>query len=66
MRVRLNGQEFTAEKNTSLQTLIATIGTDPSRVVVEHNLVIRPPETWPAIILEEEDQIEIVSFVGGG
>jgi len=67
MRVRINGQEeIISEKTTTLQKLVINRGLKPAQVVVEVNLQIMPRDQWTRIILQEEDRIEIVSFVGGG
>jgi sulfur carrier protein len=49
-----------------LHELITGKGLIPERVVIEVNLEIIPRERWPSISVREDDQIEIVSFVGGG
>ncbi len=67
MRVRINGQEeLITEKSLTLQELIANRELSPSQVVVEVNLQIIPREQWPQISLQNNDCIEIISFVGGG
>ena len=42
------------------------MGLSCDRVVTEHNSRIVPMEEREEIILEENDILEIVSFVGGG
>ena len=37
-----------------------------SRVVVERNLEIVPQDQLEAVIIQDEDSIEILRFVGGG
>ncbi|NTW07169.1 MAG: sulfur carrier protein ThiS [Syntrophaceae bacterium] len=67
MRVRINGiDEMISEKTMTLQELVINRGLKPAQVVVEVNLQIIPREQWTQIILQDEDRIEIVSFVGGG
>ncbi|MEN6330888.1 MAG: sulfur carrier protein ThiS [Smithella sp.] len=67
MRVRINGiDEMISEKTLTLHELVINRGLKPAQVVVEVNLQIIPREQWPQVILQDEDRIEIVSFVGGG
>ena len=67
MRIRINGkEEMISEKTTTLQELIINRGLKPAQVVVEVNLQIISRDQWTQVILQEEDRIEIVSFVGGG
>ncbi|HNX93231.1 MAG TPA: sulfur carrier protein ThiS [Syntrophomonas sp.] len=67
MRIRINGkEEMISEKKTTLQELIINRGLKPAQVVVEVNLQIISRDQWTQVILQEEDRIEIVSFVGGG
>ena len=67
MRVRINGQEeLITEKSLTLQELIANRGLSPSQVVAEVNRQIIPREQWSQIGLQNNDCIEIISFVGGG
>lgn len=67
MRVRINGQEeMISEKTTTLQELVINRGLKPAQIVVEVNLLIIPRDQWTQVILQDEDRIEIVSFVGGG
>ena len=46
--------------------LLATLGIDPRRVAVEHNLVVVKKETYGATVVQAGDDVEIVNFVGGG
>jgi sulfur carrier protein len=66
MVIRLNGKEEDVEVASNLEELIKRKGLSVERVVVEHNLRIVPMEDLRATGLSENDNIEIVSFVGGG
>ena len=41
-------------------------GLEGQRMVVEHNRIVVPVERWDAVMLADGDQLEILSFVGGG
>jgi len=66
MNIRINGRDEKIGKAANIAELISDKGLSPARVVVEHNLLIVPQEEWVRTILKEDDNIEIVSFVGGG
>lgn len=63
--VIINGEE----KNCAGETILSYLnkeGYNPKRVVVEKNLVIIPKEKLAEEVIEENDSIEILNFVGGG
>ena len=66
MIIKINGREETIEKSKNIAELIASKNLSPERIVVEHNFKIVPRESWENSLLNENDSIEVVSFVGGG
>lgn len=66
MIIKINGKSETMDKIMNILELITHKGLSCERVVIEHNFCIIPKENWPKIILKENDNLEIVSFVGGG
>jgi len=67
MKVRINGtEESLPDRAMTLQELVIDRGLIPERVVIEVNLQIISRENWPAVSLQDEDAVEMVSFVGGG
>lgn len=62
----INGQPMQFEDVTSITTMLQKLGLSPGKVVVEVNMDIVPKEQFDGRILNEEDTIEVVSFVGGG
>jgi thiamine biosynthesis protein ThiS len=50
----------------SVAALLARLEIDPRRVAVEHNLEIVKRQTYPDVVVDEGDTVEIVNFVGGG
>ena len=57
--------ELTRKEFELLQYLMET-GYDSSRDVVERNLEIVPQDQLESVIIQDEDSIEILRFVGGG
>ncbi len=65
MNIKINGKSETIQAN-SIAELIIQKGLCAERIVVEHNFNILSKEKWTEVILSENDNIEIVSFVAGG
>lgn len=63
--VYINGKEKNAGGQSIAQYLTEN-GFDSKRVAVERNGDILPKSKYESTILHDGDQIEIVSFVGGG
>lgn len=66
MIIRINGKEEPVDKAINIGDIVSQKKLIPDHVVIEHNLKIVPREEWHEIQLKENDNIEIVSFVGGG
>jgi len=63
--VLVNGKEMDFD-NISILELLNNLNLDMNKVVVEVNLEIISKEGYSDYILNKEDKIEIISFVGGG
>ena len=66
MTIRLNGEPHRIAGPVSVSGLLETLGIDPRRVAVEHNLVVIKRDAYASTVVHEGDEIEIVNFVGGG
>lgn len=66
MKIHLNGEEYLTGKGITLSELLREIGAQPERVAVEVNLRIIKKPDYDNYEIQEGDQVEIVSFVGGG
>jgi thiamine biosynthesis protein ThiS len=64
--ITLNGERFELDQPISVAGLLARLDIDPRRVAVEHNLNIVKRQTYPEVLIDEGDSVEIVNFVGGG
>jgi thiamine biosynthesis protein ThiS len=64
--IKVNGKVQTIDKKINLLELIKSMGLSCDSVVTEHNSRIVPMEEREKVVLEEDDSLEIVSFVGGG
>ena len=65
MNLYLNGEMIETTKAT-LDQLINEKGFDQSGLVVELNLKIIKKENWGETVLNKDDRMEFVTFVGGG
>lgn len=63
--VKINGEEKEIAGKNLLEYL-KEAGFEPERVVVERNLDIIPKDELGNTIIQEEDVIEVLRFVGGG
>ena len=66
LSIRVNGQHRRVVKGASVADLALELGLDPARVAVERNLEILPRSTLAEVKIEDGDDFEIVTFVGGG
>ncbi|TCK98758.1 sulfur carrier protein [Natranaerovirga hydrolytica] len=66
MIVKINGKEEHINEAMTLISLIKEKGLKPDRIVIEYNYDIIQKEKWQEITLHPNDNIEILSFVGGG
>ncbi len=63
--LRINGEEKDFAGELLLDVLLKE-GYEPTRVVVERNLEIVPKDQLQYVVLQDEDVIEVLRFVGGG
>ncbi|MGH9905941.1 MAG: sulfur carrier protein ThiS [Pyrinomonadaceae bacterium] len=66
MRLRINGETRELANGLSLLELIKELDLPDTRIAVELNCSVIRRSEWASIKLKEDDQIEIVHFVGGG
>ena len=66
MRVTINGEAKEISASLSVLQLLGELGLDPRKVALERNLEIVPRSSYAATGLAENDELEIVHFIGGG
>jgi thiamine biosynthesis protein ThiS len=66
LTIRLNGEPYEITAPLTISGLLATLGIDPRRVAVEHNLVVIKRDRYDSTIVDNGDEVEIVNLVGGG
>ena len=64
--IYINGKILFFSKWCSVTELINFLKLDDSLVILEYNKMILPKAFWTKTIIENKDQFEFVSIVGGG
>ena len=63
--VKINGEMYDYA-NLSITDMLNKFNYNPKRVAVEVNLEIIPKSEYDNHVLNDEDSVEVVQFVGGG
>ncbi|QDT65915.1 sulfur carrier protein ThiS [Calycomorphotria hydatis] len=66
MTITLNGEPQTISPGTTLAALLVQLDKNPKYLAVERNRELVPRRQHAECVLEEGDQLEIVTLVGGG
>ena len=66
LQVYVNGEAKEFSDPTSLAELITQLDLPAARIAVELNRNVVRRGEWSATILQDDDRLEIVHFVGGG
>jgi len=64
--ITVNGQHRRVPAGVTVADLALELGLEPTKVAVERNLEIVPRSTLAEVKVEDGDDFEIVTFVGGG
>lgn len=66
MRIRVNGQWQERPQEFTVSQLLEGLSLEPRRVAIELNRQIVPRGRYGLIRLADNDELEIVTLVGGG
>jgi thiazole synthase len=66
LSIRVNGEHRRISKGMTIADLALDLGLDPEKVAVERNLEVVPRSTLAGVMVQDGDDFEIVTFVGGG
>ena len=66
MRIRVNGEWQDGGDSVTVAGLLAALSLEPRLVAVERNKRLVRRAEFDATVLADQDEIEIVTLVGGG
>ena len=66
MKIHLNGEPREVPENLTLAALLDWLKLPADRVAVERNRQIAARSTWTQTVIQPDDRLEVVQFVGGG
>ncbi|MDD3815315.1 MAG: sulfur carrier protein ThiS [Desulfocapsaceae bacterium] len=66
MQIHLNGSPKTITNSMTVAMLLQELGVPSTSVVVELNKTIIQPDSYATTSLQDNDQMELIRFVGGG
>jgi thiamine biosynthesis protein ThiS len=66
MTLVVNGKPLELPDGSSVSALLGQLEIEGAKVAVERNQDVVPRRTWDSVSLVDGDEIEIVTFVGGG
>jgi len=66
MEISLNGKSKNLDKKISIKQLIKEKGKSPAEVIVVYNGQLLNRKKWSETILKDQDDLEVLRFVGGG
>ena len=65
-KIQLNGDIYEVNYGTNLNELLNKLKIQKNKVAIEVNGEIVERNKYPNIILNKDDKVEIVHFIGGG
>jgi sulfur carrier protein len=66
MNISINGDRKSVPEGATLAGILELFDIVAATIVVEHNGVIVPPDSFTVASLADGDQLEFIRFVGGG
>ena len=65
-KIQLNGDPYEINDGTNLNELLNKLKIQKNKVDIEVNCEIVEKNKYPNLILNKDDKVEIVHFIGGG
>lgn len=66
IEITVNGELVSIPEKTSLKDVLEIVDVPPNYLAVEVNAEVVPREQHSALIIQEQDDLEVVTLVGGG
>ena len=65
-KIQLNGSPYEVNKGINLNELLNKLKIQKNKVAIEVNGEIVEKNKYPNLVLNKDDKVEIVHFIGGG
>ncbi len=65
-KIQLNGKKVTIKPKATIHDLLKKFKLNNKKVAIEHNGIIIPKANFKKKYLKNNDQLEVVHFIGGG
>lgn len=62
----INGKKTDLPTGISITELLRQLNLDRDKIVIEVNFELISKDQYASTLLKQDDQVEIISFVGGG
>lgn len=66
MKLKVNGETHNHQGNGSIEALLEDLGANKAHTALMLNGNMLPAENWKNTKLNENDEVEMLVFVGGG
>jgi sulfur carrier protein len=64
--VLINGSHYEYKEPLSVFGLLIYLGFNTRLILIDYNGRILPKKEWKQVLIKNNDQIEIITFAGGG
>ena len=66
IEIQLNGKPYSLSKGVNIDSLLEELSIPKGKVAIELNRKVLHKENYMKTVLKNTDQVEIVTFIGGG
>ena len=66
IEIQLNGKPYSLSEGVNIDSLLEELSIPKAKVAIELNRKVLHKENYTKTVLKNNDQVEIVTFIGGG
>lgn len=66
IEIQLNGKPYSLSEGVNIDSLLEELSIPKGKVAIELNRKVIHKENYTKTVLKNNDQVEIVTFIGGG
>ena len=66
IEIQLNGKPYSLSEGVNIDSLLEELSIPKDKVAIELNRKVLHKENYMKTVLKNNDQVEIVTFIGGG